>query len=65
MSAINLSVFAHKNGLNAQALFIDILSKQNSSPHPLRFTTYTPNNTAFIVRPGSSVKSPVTMSARM
>jgi hypothetical protein len=35
MSAINLSVFAHKNGLNARALFIDILSKQKSSPHPL------------------------------
>jgi hypothetical protein len=30
-----LSVFAHKNGLNARALFIDTLSKQNSSPHPL------------------------------
>ncbi len=27
--------------------------------------TYVPNNTAFIVRPGSRVKSPVTMSARM
>ena len=35
MSAIRLSVLTHKNGLNARALFIDILSKQNSSPHPL------------------------------
>ena len=35
MSALRLSVFAHKNGLNAPPLFIDILSKQNSSPHPL------------------------------
>ena len=35
MSAINLSVLAHKNGLNARALFIHIISRKYPSPHPL------------------------------
>ena len=39
--------------------------QKNLLANTLLFITYTPNNTAFIVRPGSSVKSPVTMSARM